>query len=288
MRINKYLKDKGLSTRRGADELIEQGSVFVNGKLAKIGQEVNHRDTIEIKNKKGVKEEKLYYIAYSKAMGVLTNKDTKHDKDILTVTNFKDENNKEIKVFPVGRLDKESYGLILITNDGRITDKLLSPRFKHEKEYIVTVDKPFNDFFLQRMENGIRMDGSITKKAKTERESANSFKIILTEGKKRQIRRMCEALHHNVVDLYRTRIMNVEIGKLKPGEYRHLKEDEKKELLKLLYITPKDSLIKAISKSKVTAVKPKPNTNQNATKEIKTENKRSSSKTTTKSPRRNK
>jgi len=242
MRINKYLKDKGLTTRRGADELIESGSVYVNGKKAVLGQDVNSKDIIEIKNVSGIKEEKLYYIAYNKPIGILTNNDEAGDKDILSVTNFKDENNKNIKVFPVGRLDKDSHGLILITNDGRITDKLLSPRFKHEKEYMVTVDKPYNDLFLSRMESGIRMDGSVTRECKTERLTPNSFKIILTEGKKRQIRRMCEALHYGVVDLYRSRIMNINIDRLPDGEYRHLNTTEKKVLLALLYVPMKESL----------------------------------------------
>lgn len=242
LRINKYLKDKGYTTRRGADDLINQGGVYVNGKRAVLGQEVSTTDKIEIRGVKGVNEEKLYYIAYNKPMGILTNNDEKGTNDILSVTNFKDEGGKSIRVFPVGRLDKDSHGLIIMTNDGRITDKMLSPRFKHAKEYVVTVDKPFNDLFLQRMEGGIRMDGSVTRECETERVSPNSFKIILTEGKKRQIRRMCEALHYGVVDLYRIRIMNVTIGKLLDGEYRHLSEVEKKSLLSALYVTMKETM----------------------------------------------
>jgi hypothetical protein len=142
-----------------------------------------------------------------------------------------------------------------MTNDGRVTDKLLSPRFLHEKEYLVTTDRPFNDFFLQSMANGIRIDGSVTRKAKVERNSPNSFFIILTEGKKRQIRRMCEAMHIDVVDLQRIRIMNILLGKLAHGEYRHLTPAEKKTLLQSLYIPEKDTLTMAIMPVKV--VKPK-------------------------------
>lgn len=256
MRINKYLKDKGLSTRRGADELIKKGAITVNGKKATLGMEVYGDDDIVIAGSKpGVREEKLYYIAYNKPMGVLTNKDEAAGKDIVSVTKFKGTDGRDIKVFPVGRLDKDSHGLILMTNDGRVTDKLLSPRFLHEKEYIVTTDRPFNDFFLQSMANGIRIDGSVTRKAKVERNSPNSFFIILTEGKKRQIRRMCEALHIDVVDLQRVRIMNILIEKLKPGEYRHLTIAEKKTLLQSLYIPEKDTMTMAIMPVKV--AKPK-------------------------------
>ncbi len=226
MRINKYLKDKGYTTRRGADDLINKGSVYVNGKRAQLGQEVDPKDKIEIRGSKGVREEKLYYIAYNKPIGILTNNDERGGKDILTTTHFKDTDGKSIKVFPVGRLDKDSYGLILLTNDGRITDKLLSPRFKHEKEYYVTVDKPFNDLFLQRMQGGIRLDGSVTRDCVTERISPNSFKIILTEGKKRQIRRMCELVGLKVVSLKRVRIGKITLGNLPSSKWRFLTEQE--------------------------------------------------------------
>jgi len=245
MRINKYLKDKGLSTRRGADELIKAGAVRINGQVARLGAEVTSHDKVSIYGKTGVKEEKLYYIVYNKPIGVLTNRDEASGKDILSVTNFKDDQGNEIRVFPVGRLDKDSHGLILMTNDGRVTDKLLSPRFLHAKEYVVITDRPFNDFFLQKMADGIRIDGSVTRKAETERLSPNKFSIILTEGKKRQIRRMCEALHLDVVDLSRIRIMNIKIGKLKPGEYKHLSQEEKKILLKSLYLTEKETMMMA-------------------------------------------
>lgn len=271
MRINKYLKEKGYSTRRGADELIKKGAVTVNGKVASLGMEVSPHDEISIFGKKnGVREEKLYYIAYNKPIGILTNKDEASGKDIVSVTNFKNESGDEIRVFPVGRLDKDSHGLILLTNDGRVTDKLLSPRFLHEKEYIVTTDRPFNDFFLSSMANGIRIDGSVTRTAETERIGPNKFSIILTEGKKRQIRRMCEAMHLDVVDLCRTRIMNIELGNLKSGEYKHLTPTERKTLLKSLYVQEKESLPMAImpKKDKPKTIKKEPIT----TKAIKSKN----------------
>lgn len=251
MRINKFLKEKGFTTRRGADELILSGSVLVNGKKAVIGQDITSRDIVEIKGTTKSYTEDAVYIAYNKPIGILTNKDGDIGKDIVSTTEFIKENGKPAKVFPVGRLDKDSHGLIIMTNDGRVTDKLLSPRFKHEKEYIVTLDRPFNDYFIERMQNGVRIDGAITRKCELERVSHNSFKIILTEGKKRQIRRMCEALHYDVVDLQRVRIMNIMIERLRPGEYRFLKEQELKNFLAALYISP----IKTLTKSKITLEK---------------------------------
>lgn len=264
MRINKYLKEKGFSTRRGADELIAKGAVLINGKKARLGDDVTAKDEITLLgDRSGIREEKLYYIAYNKPIGILTNKDEAAGKDILSATTFRNDAGKDIRVFPVGRLDKDSYGLILLTNDGRVTDKLLSPRFLHEKEYLVTTDRPFNDFFLAKLAAGIRIDGSVTRKAKTERVSPNSFKIILTEGKKRQIRRMCEALHLDVVDLCRVRIMNIQLAKLKPGEYRHLSKDEKKTLLASLYIPEKETMLIA-AKPRFDPKAPAPKADRNA------------------------
>lgn len=267
MRINKYLKDKGLTTRRGADDLIKKGAVLINGKIAKLGDEVEKNDAVTIKNKSGVNEESLYYIAYNKPIGILTNKDTASGTDILSHTVFKNDKNEVIKVFPVGRLDKDSHGLILLTNDGRVTDKLLSPRFLHEKEYLVHTDRPFNDFFLSALSAGVRIDGSVTRKAIANRVKSNSLKIILTEGKKRQIRRMCEALHHNVVDLERIRIMNVLLGSLKDGEYRHLTKEERKIFLSSLYLQELGSMIIAKKTPKPPViVSPAPKTAQLKTK----------------------
>lgn len=252
-RINKYLKDKGLATRRGADALIESGAVFINGKKAILGSQVYKGDNVEIKSNAKTKMQMLYYFAYNKPVGVLTNKDEEGLKgkgapDILTVTKFVPKNGKMTKVFPVGRLDKDSSGLLIVTNDGRITDKLLSPRFKHEKEYVVTLSHPYNDFFLSRMRNGVRIDGSITRKCTVERFSPDTFKIILTEGKKRQIRRMCEALHQSVVALERVRIMNITLGNLEQGEYHEIEGEERKSLLKSLYIEDIGAMNKAYKK----------------------------------------
>jgi 23S rRNA pseudouridine2604 synthase len=233
IRINRYLALNNYATRKGADALVEKGHVLINGKQAILGDLVYENDEVEVRES-AVKRDYVYY-AYNKARGVSTNPE-KGCKDILKITNFKE------KVFPVGRLDKDSHGLIIMTNDGRITDRLLSPKYVHEKEYIVKLKLDFSDIFLEMMGNGIRIDGFTTKKCKIWRATkagkpaSDTFKIILTEGKKRQIRRMCEALHHDVLDLFRTRIMNIQIGKIADSDYRKIEGQELKDFLGLLGI----------------------------------------------------
>jgi 23S rRNA pseudouridine2604 synthase len=226
-RINKYLALNNYSTRRGADELIQKGHVFINGKKAKLGDQVYENDEVTV-NKKAIKTDYVYY-AYNKAVGISTNPDVKV-KDILKVTKFKE------KVFPIGRLDKDSHGLIIMTNDGRVTDRLLSPSYVHEKEYVVKVEPNFTDKFTELMSGGVRFDKYTSKKCKVWRkgQSKNTFHIILTEGKKRQIRRMCEALHHKVIDLKRIRVMNILLGNIKEGEYKKIEGKELDALLQSL------------------------------------------------------
>lgn len=225
IRINKYLAINNYATRREADTLIEKGLVFINDKKAVLGDKVNERDKVTLKN---FKKEYVYY-AYNKPIGISTNPEPK-SKDILRVISLPK------KVFPIGRLDKDSHGLILLTNDGRITDKLLSPKYFHEKEYVVKVTPNFSDKFLKLMEKGVRLDDFTTKKCKTFRKdnSQDTFHIILTEGKKHQIRRMCEALHHKVIDLERIRIMNINLENIKDGQFREVKGTELKTLLSSL------------------------------------------------------
>lgn len=234
IRINKYLAEEKYATRVGADDLIKKGLVFVNGRKAVIGQQIFERDTIEVKIDK-IKNDYVYY-AYNKKIGISTNKEPR-TKDILSVTKF------PTRVFPVGRLDKDSHGLIIMTNDGRITDRLLSPKYVHEKEYVVKVDPNFTEKFIELMSNGVRFDKYVSKKCKVwplktrNGYSKNIFNIILTEGKKRQIRRMCEALHHKVIDLKRIRVMNILLENLKDGEFRKIEGKELETFLKLLNIT---------------------------------------------------
>jgi 23S rRNA pseudouridine2604 synthase len=222
VRINKYLADHNYATRKGADELISAGKVFINGRKAVLGDKVFEGDEVEV-DQKGPKN-KLVYFAYNKPINVTTNPEPE-TKDILKATKF------PTKVFPIGRLDKDSTGLIIMTNDGRVTDRLLSPKYVHEKEYVIRLDNAFNDEFIKAMGNGVRFDGYVSKKCKVWRKNADTFHIILTEGKKRQIRRMCEALHQSVRSLSRIRIMNIQLGKLKQGEFREIKGQELKDFL---------------------------------------------------------
>lgn len=222
IRINRYLALKNYATRTGADELIKKGFVAINGKKAVLGDQVQEGDKVEV-SKKAPKDAYVYY-AYNKATGISTNPD-EGSKDILQATRF------PVKVFPVGRLDKDSHGLIIMTNDGRVTDRLLSPKYVHEKEYVVKVDPAFSDKFVELMGNGVKFDGFVSKKCKVWRKTKNVFHIILTEGKKRQIRRMAEALHHKVVDLKRIRIMNIELDKIPLGSFEQIKGKELDTLL---------------------------------------------------------
>lgn len=231
VRINKYLALNNYSTRSGGDELIKKGLVFINGRKARLGDQVYDGDEVSVVRTK-VKKEYVYY-AYNKKINVTTNKDSS-GKDILAVTKF------PTKVFPIGRLDKDSHGLIILTNDGRVTDRLLSPLYVHEKEYIVKVKPSFSPKFIDLMSKGVQFDGFKSKHCKIwpaeirGGESKNTFHIILTEGKKRQIRRMCEALHHEVIDLKRRRVMNILMGNIKEGEFREIKDKELDQFLKLL------------------------------------------------------
>jgi len=242
VRINKYLAQLNYSTRVGGDELVKKGLVFINGRKAVLGDKVYEGDEVVVNSKKA-KNEYVYY-AYNKNVNVSTNKDV-GSKDILSVTKFPvrpGHPGGPVKVFPIGRLDKDSHGLILMTNDGRVTDRLLSPQYVHEKEYVVKLDKPFSDIFISLMENGVRFDKFVSRKCKVWRDtqgkslSKDTFHIILTEGKKRQIRRMCEALHHEVIDLKRIRVMNINLDKIPLGEYREIKGDELNEFLKSIQL----------------------------------------------------
>jgi 23S rRNA pseudouridine2604 synthase len=232
VRINKYLALKKLSTRRGADELIKEKKVFINGKLAELGSKVNEGDEVQIKNHT---QREYKYFAYNKPIGVIT-----HSPQGEEVSIKEDLLGKKIPkdVFPVGRLDKDSHGLIILTNDGRITDKLLSPAYYHEKEYLVKTTNRLRESFKDKMERGVRIDslsaqaGYTTKPCKVQIINENLFKITLTEGKKHQIRRMCSALFQGIEDLKRTRVLNIKLGALGPGEYREIKGNELKIFLK--------------------------------------------------------
>ncbi|MBI3634032.1 MAG: rRNA pseudouridine synthase [Candidatus Yonathbacteria bacterium] len=224
-RINRYLAHKGFSTRRGADELITKGFVKINGVVAKLGDKVKEEDIVIVAEKVLAETALRHrYLAYHKPCGVST--DAQHNS--LSIAS---ELPALRGLFPLGRLDKDSHGLIVLTNDGRLTERLLHPSRAHEKEYLVHVDKPIKDSFINHLERGVLIEGYKTKPAKARRAGETIFYITLVEGKRHQIRRMCTALGYQVLDLNRVRIMNIKLDDLKEGAYRPI---EGKELMTLL------------------------------------------------------
>ena len=228
-RLNKYLSEIGHCSRRAADKLIDEGRIQVNGKTVLMGQKVSPSDRIEVD---GVliedNQESNIYIAFNKPTGIVCTTDTRVEKD-----NIIDYINYPSRIFPIGRLDKMSEGLILLTNDGDIVNKILRARNNNEKEYIVTVNKPITIDFIQKIRNGLPILDQITKKCFAEQIHKKEFRIILTQGLNRQIRRMCEYLEYRVVKLKRIRIMNIELN-TKVGRYRDLTKKEMIELQSLL------------------------------------------------------
>lgn len=227
VRINKYLAEKGFSTRRGADALIEKGVVFVNGKRAVIGQQIAPSDTVEVRTNAPT----YRYLLYYKPRGIITHSPAPGETDIETQLR---EDHGVTGVAPIGRLDKDSEGLMLLTDDGRVTDRLLNPKHAHVRVYEVTVDKALTATFLKSMENGVRIEGYMTKTARVAKMSKDTFRLELTEGKKHQVRRMCAALGYQVKKLVRVAIVNLDIATLKPGQYRTLGGVELKSFLQSL------------------------------------------------------
>jgi 23S rRNA pseudouridine2604 synthase len=223
MRINKYLAHKKYCTRRAADTFIEQRLVKINGKFAKLGDIVKETDVVEVK----LPKQDFRYLAYYKPRGVITHSAQNGETEIKEVLPVEG-------VYPIGRLDKDSYGLIILTDDGRLTDALLNPDHEHAKEYEVTTATKLPSYFKGRLEAGIDIGGYTTRPCKITIRAANKFSIILTEGKKHQIRRMCGALGQSAVELKRIRIMNVELGGLKSGQYRKITGPELKKFLSSL------------------------------------------------------
>lgn len=226
IRINKYLSEIGYCSRREADKLIAQGRVTINGIEPELGTKVAENDSVEVDGKKVQrKEEEYVYLALNKPVGIVCTTDTKREKD-----NIIDYVNYPKRIFPIGRLDKPSEGLILMTNDGDIVNKILRSKNNNEKEYIVRVNKPITDDFIFKMSNGVPILDTITKKCKVEKLNDFSFKIILTQGLNRQIRRMCDELDYRVVKLKRVRIMNILLKDLPYGKHRELTKEELSDL----------------------------------------------------------
>jgi len=230
-RLNKYLSEAGYCSRREADRLIDAGRVTINNAIPELGSKVAEGDIVKVDDEVvGERKKEFTYLAFNKPVGIVCTTDTRVEKD-----NIIDFINYQKRIFPIGRLDKPSEGLILLTDDGDIVNKILRASNNHEKEYIVTVDKPISQTFIERMAGGIYIEelGQRTKKCKVKRIDKFTFSIILTQGLNRQIRRMCDYLNYNVQTLKRIRIMNVKLD-VPIGKYRELTQEEFKELSDLI------------------------------------------------------
>ena len=229
-RINKYLSEVGYCSRREADKLIEEKKVTINGKIIEMGTKVEEGDQVEVEGQiiEKSKKQKKIYLAFNKPVGIVCTTDRK-----LEAENIIDFINYPSRIFPIGRLDKPSEGLIFLTNDGDIVNKILRARNNHEKEYIVGVNRPINKIFIQSMSNGVEILGTVTKNCIVKQLGPKKFKIILTQGLNRQIRRMCESLGYKVRTLKRVRIMNIKLD-VPIGKYRELTKEELLELDKSL------------------------------------------------------
>lgn len=234
MRINKFLSETGITSRRGADKFIEAGRVEINGQKAELGSKVEASDEVRVDGKIIQQPKRAYvYLALNKPVGITSTTERHIEGNIVDFINHPE------RIFHVGRLDKDSEGLILMTNDGDIVNEILRAENEHEKEYIVTVDKPITDEFLEKMENGVEILDTVTLPATAERIAKQVFKLTIKQGLNRQIRRMCSALGYEVRRLQRIRIMNIRLGNLKTGEWRDLTEEEKQELFRQLDYQPK-------------------------------------------------
>lgn len=227
-RLNKFISETGICSRREADKLIECGKVTIDGVKATMGTKVSQGQVVKVNGRAINKVEELVYIALNKPVGITCTTEKKIKGNIVDFVNHKK------RIFPIGRLDKDSQGLILLTNDGDIVNKILRAGNNHEKEYIVTVDRPIDERFIKGMSNGVRILGTVTKKCFVKKEGNRTFRIILTQGMNRQIRRMTEVLGYNVVKLERVRIMNIKLDKMKIGSWRNLSVEELKGINDLI------------------------------------------------------
>lgn len=228
-RLNKYISQSGLCSRRDADRFIEQGNVYINGKRAGVGDRVFVGDKVLVNGQKiePLEEELLVFIALNKPVGVVSTTEQNERNNIVEHVSH------SARIFPIGRLDKDSQGLIFLTNRGDMVNKILRAGNQHEKEYLVTVNKPITDKFIQGMGQGVPILGVVTKKCQVKKESQHVFRITLIQGLNRQIRRMCEYFNFEVVQLERVRIMNVSLKGLAVGDWRDLEEKELKEIFSL-------------------------------------------------------
>jgi 23S rRNA pseudouridine2604 synthase len=228
MRINKFISETGMCSRREVDKLVEAGRITINGKRAELGSQVNEGDEVRVDGRTIGLKKKHVYIALNKPVGITSTTEQQVRGNIVDFVGHKE------RIFPIGRLDKDSEGLILLTNDGDIVNKILRSENEHEKEYIVTVDKPITPMFVKGMSSGVHILGTVTKPCKVQQMDERTFRIILTQGLNRQIRRMCSAFGYEVRRLKRVRIMNIKLAGLPTGKWRDLAPDELGRLLQLV------------------------------------------------------
>lgn len=280
-RLNKYISESGLCSRRAADRFIELGQVFINGKRAKVGDKVAIGDVVSVNGQKieAREADNTIILAYNKPVGVTSTTEASVKDNIVDHVNYSD------RVFPIGRLDKDSQGLIFLTNNGDLVNKILRAGNNHEKEYIVTVNKPVTDEFIEGMSKGVPILGVMTKKCKVQKEGPNVLRVTLIQGLNRQIRRMCEHFGYEVTKLERVRIMNISLKGLALGDWRELEEQELNSIYKLLSNssseaeTQKKSAVKAAKEfSKQKAIKFSANVDKRA---------KTTSRSTGKSPNKN-
>ncbi len=250
-RLNKYISESGICSRREADRFVEQGNVFINGRRAKVGDQVLPGDTVKVNGQliEARDEEALIFIALNKPVGIVSTTEGSEKNNIVAYVNH------STRIFPIGRLDKDSQGLIFLTNNGDLVNKILRAGNNHEKEYRVSVNKSISDEFIEGMAAGVPILGETTKKCKVVKESATVFRITLVQGLNRQIRRMCEHFKYEAVKLERVRIMNVSLKGLPVGEWRDLHEQELAGLFKLIKNSSSEAAA-ATKKRKKPAYKP--------------------------------
>ena len=225
VRINKFLSEAGVCSRREADRFISEGKVKIDGVTAEMGSKVTKQNQVTFCDKPVKREEKLVLIAFHKPEGIVCTTDRNEPDNIIDYIHY------NMRIYPIGRLDKDSEGLILLTNDGNIVNKILRAENNHEKEYVVRVNKEITAEFIKKMSSGVPILDTVTKSCKVKQIDKYSFHIILTQGLNRQIRRMCEHFGYRVVSLKRIRVMNIRLGRMKPGDYRNVTEREIEELM---------------------------------------------------------
>ena len=238
MRLNKYLSDAGVCSRREADRLVQDGKVTVDGKTAVLGMQIEEGQEIWVNGKEVRREEKKVLLLFHKPRGIECTANPKIKNNVISYIDY------PIRIYYIGRLDKDSEGLLLLTNQGELVNKMMRAGNCHEKEYLVTVDKPVTDDFIRKMSCGVPILGTVTRKCHVEKTGEKSFRIILTQGLNRQIRRMCEYLGYRVERLVRVRVMNLELGDLPVGQYREAAEKELENLKSLIQDSSETTVIR--------------------------------------------